>query len=103
MGIYDNLKVLCKEQNKTIQEMENDLGFTRGSAYKFNAHAPSVDKVMKMADYFCVSMEKVMGVESEENHDVNLLVETIKKCDDPSATARRLLSYYHFMAEEDKK
>lgn len=41
----------------TIKELERNLGFSNGSIAKWEKSFPSVDKVMKVADYFGVTAE----------------------------------------------
>lgn len=45
LPIYDNIKTACKEKNITISTLEEELGFARGSVYKWEKHCPSVDKL----------------------------------------------------------
>lgn len=58
--MYKKIKELCKQKGKSINQLEQDLGFTRGSIYKWNIHKPSVLKVKYVADYFEVSVESLI-------------------------------------------
>lgn len=47
--IYENVKEACEKRGKTIKALEEELGFPRGSIYKWNTNVPSVVKVSKVA------------------------------------------------------
>ena len=42
------------------------MGFARGSLSKIDDHKPSMARVKKLADYFNVPMEYILGVEESE-------------------------------------
>jgi transcriptional regulator with XRE-family HTH domain len=53
--------------NISINRLEKECGLTRGSMAKWDKHAPSPDKVKKVADYFHVSVEYLLyGQKGEE-------------------------------------
>ena len=66
MGIYDNVKHLCRNTGKRILDLEMDLGFPRSSISKWNENIPSVLKVKKVADYFGVTMEELLEEKQPE-------------------------------------
>ena len=47
MGIYDNIRLLCRDKGRKISELETELGFPRSSIAKWNENIPSVLKVKK--------------------------------------------------------
>jgi len=61
MGIFDVVKKLCEERNISISSVERDLDFGRGSLYKMETSSPSGDKISKIADYFGVSTDFILG------------------------------------------
>lgn len=46
--------------------MERDTSLTPNSVYRWDASFPSVDKVMKVADYFGVSVDYLTGASGEK-------------------------------------
>ena len=58
--IYQNLKRICKCKGIRISKMEHDLGFTRGSLYKWGSTNPSIVKAKAVADYLNVSLEALL-------------------------------------------
>lgn len=67
IGIYDRIKELCKQNNISVLKMETDLDFTSGTVSKWNKHKPSYDRICKVADYFNVSVEYILGEEQKES------------------------------------
>ncbi|MEK3788785.1 helix-turn-helix domain-containing protein [Paenibacillus sp. FSL K6-1230] len=60
MSIVENIRVLCKEANTSIPKLEKGLGFGNGAIYNWDKNSPSIDKMQKVADYFNVSIERVL-------------------------------------------
>lgn len=69
MLTYDTIKKLCKENGIAVTALEKELGFARGSLCKINTNKPSMEKVRKLADYFNVSVDKLLnGTETAANY-----------------------------------
>lgn len=61
--LYQRIKQLCSEKGITINKLENDLGVGVSSIQKWKvSKSPSVDKVVKVADYFDVSVDYLLGI-----------------------------------------
>lgn len=61
MSILGRIGELRKRHEKlSINKLEHECGLTRGSMAKWDDHAPSPDKVKKVADYFNVSVEYLL-------------------------------------------
>lgn len=58
--MLENIQRLCEQRNVTIAQLERDLGFGRGSVYKWDKNSPSIDKVQKVAEYFGVSTDYLL-------------------------------------------
>lgn len=50
MAIYEKVKFACKEKGISVSELENDLGFSRSTVYKWDTNIPSVEKVKAVAE-----------------------------------------------------
>ena len=61
MTLYERIKELSRERHITIAELENHLEFRNGSMRRWDLHQPSVDKLQKVADYFDVSTDYLLG------------------------------------------
>ena len=61
MGLRDVIKDLTVQKKISVAELERTLGFGNGSISKWNRQSPSVDKLNKVADYFDVSVDYLLG------------------------------------------
>lgn len=60
--LYQRVKTLCERNGISISKLENELGFGNASIKKWaGASSPSVDKIMKVATYFDVSIDYLLG------------------------------------------
>lgn len=60
MSLVENIQSLCETRGISIPKLEKELGFGRGSIYKWDKNSPSIDKVQKVADYFRVPLDRVI-------------------------------------------
>ena len=58
---FERLKYLMKENNVTFAQLERTLGLSNGSMARWEKSSPSVEKVQKVADYFNVSVDYLLG------------------------------------------
>ena len=58
--IYQNIKSIADSQKVSIRKIEQDTGITLGSIYHWNDVKPSVDKVVKVANYLGVTVEELI-------------------------------------------
>lgn len=58
--IYQNIKSIADSQKVSIRKIEQDTGITLGSIYHWNDVKPSVDKVVKVANYLGVTVEDLL-------------------------------------------
>lgn len=65
----ENLKDLINEKGKSLRKIGNDSGFTSGqlSEYTHGAY-PTVEKAIKLANYFDCSLDYMFGITEERNY-----------------------------------
>ena len=61
MNIVDKIRALCSERTITIAELERNLGLGAGTVSRWDARVPGIDKVQKVAEYFDVSTDYLLG------------------------------------------
>lgn len=60
--LYLRIKELCSRKNITISKLESELGFGNSSIKKWEkSSSPSIDKILKVAKYFDVSIDYLLG------------------------------------------
>lgn len=70
MDIVKKIQILCKENNITVGILEKRAGFSKGAIYKWHNSSPTVDGLMKIADYFNVSLDYLCD-RNEESIEIN--------------------------------
>lgn len=74
-NLYQRIKELCETRGINITKLENELGFGAASIGKWkNSISPSVDKVVKVANYFNVSVDYLVGRTNLTNPISDLIV-----------------------------
>lgn len=71
--VYERIKSLCVKKGITIAKLEADLGFGNSSIKKWEkSSSPSIDKIVKVASYFDVSTDYLLGRSDFEKsiHDI---------------------------------
>lgn len=65
---YDIYAALCKEKNKKPSAVAEELGINKSnvSNWKNNGYTPRGDALQRVADYFNVSTDYLLGVEPKE-------------------------------------
>lgn len=61
MTLVDNIKRLCEQAGISISKLGTDLGFGNGAIYNWDKSSPSVDKILKVANYFNVSVDLILS------------------------------------------
>lgn len=67
MTICERIKSICEEQGITIYRVEKDCGFGNGSIMKWENSSPKVENVIKVANYFDVSTDYLLGLADKPN------------------------------------
>lgn len=61
MNLVQRIRNLCNSQNLTFAELERILGFSNGQIRRWEKTKPGIDKIQKVADYFDVSVDYLLG------------------------------------------
>lgn len=60
--VYDRVKTLCDKTGISLNKLEQNLGFGSSTIRKWgNLSYPSIDKIVKVANYFGVSTDYLVG------------------------------------------
>lgn len=63
MNTLERIQELCKIKGINPTKLENELGLGKGTLYKWDKSFPNTDKISKVADYFDVSVDYLLGRE----------------------------------------
>lgn len=59
--LVNNIRSICKEQKVQISQLEKDLGFGAGLVSRWTKTDPSLSKVVEVAKYLNVSVDRLIG------------------------------------------
>ena len=59
--LVERIKKLCNASGISIPKLEEKLGFGAGTISKWKKSAPGSDKLLKVAEYFQVSTDYLLG------------------------------------------
>lgn len=71
MSLVDRIKLQARDQHLSLAELERRLDLSQGSIRKWDDSSPSFDKVEKVADFFNVSTDYLVGRESYEEMKIS--------------------------------
>lgn len=61
MNLLERIKKLAKQKDISIYQLEEEIDIGRNTIYQWNKRTPSADKLQKVADYFNVSTDYLLG------------------------------------------
>ena len=61
MDTFDRIQELCDTKGITISALERELGFGKGLIRTWRTGSPSSDKLEKVADFFGVTLDQLVG------------------------------------------
>ena len=68
--LFNNIKTLCDEKGIKITNLEKELGFGGGIISRWGNNAdPSLSKIVDIADYFNVTIDELIGRNSNKQHN----------------------------------
>lgn len=66
MITFERIKELAKKQGKSLNKVEEDLGYGKNVLYRLKNSNPSTERLQEIADYFNVSVDYLLGREERE-------------------------------------
>ena len=70
MDIYERVQYLAKNQGLSVRELGNKLNIGPTTLYKWKKRTPKSDILIKVADYFGVSTDYLLG-RSDDKYDLS--------------------------------
>lgn len=67
MTTFERIKKLARKRDVTLQKVASDLGFGESTLYKWKNQTPNGEYLSKVADYFHVSVDYLLGREDEKS------------------------------------
>lgn len=64
MTLVDKIRTLARQQDMSLPQLEIELGLGNGTISRWKSASPNTEKLQKIADYFNVSMDYLLGREN---------------------------------------
>ncbi|HFI0844755.1 TPA: helix-turn-helix domain-containing protein, partial [Streptococcus suis] len=97
---FEKIKELCRKQGISLNQLEEKLGFSQNYIYSMKKGNPKVENLQKIADYFNVSTDYLLG------RTDNPRIASDEKSDKLDTAETQLVAAFrnqtHNMTEEDK-
>lgn len=68
MSVLYKIKDLANEKGVSLSELERSIGISNGSISKWEKSSPKADTLQKVADYFNVSVDYLLGRTNKRNY-----------------------------------
>lgn len=65
MDLYEKIKELAAQKNISIRQLEEKLGFANATIRRWKNQNPGADKIAKVAKYFNVSVDYLLGLDDK--------------------------------------
>ncbi|EDN7878455.1 TPA: helix-turn-helix domain-containing protein [Listeria monocytogenes] len=98
MTVFDRVKKLADSQKISLKELALRLGMGENSIYRWKDKTPTTENLLKVADYFNVSLDFLLGRSSDIS-----IIETIAAHIDQNATEKELQEIINFIEEKQKQ
>ena len=66
MTLFERIKSLASQRDKSMKEVALELGFSENLFYRWKTTEPKARDLQKVADYFDVSVDYLLGREERE-------------------------------------
>ncbi|MBL3717299.1 hypothetical protein GHK52_10945, partial [Lactococcus garvieae] len=110
MSFYERLQSLAKEKKKSFNQIEKDLELPKNTLYHTKKYTPQGDKLSKLAEYFGVTTDYLLGVaeakysvsseselsqlnETNQKRATNIIEKLLKE-QKPPVTSEELFPYH---------
>ena len=83
MTLVDRIRALANQRDMSLPQLEVELGLGNGTISRWKTSSPNTDKLQKIADYFKVSMDYLLGRETtlskKAQNDINEILSSTEE------------------------
>ncbi|MGX7387597.1 helix-turn-helix domain-containing protein [Carnobacterium divergens] len=104
MSLLERVKYLANKQKISLKELALKLGMGESAIYKWDKSAPSTDNLQKVADYFGVSTDYLLGRDEPEIIEDDKLKVIASHIDDDVTEddMEEILNFIEFIKNKNK-
>lgn len=100
--IVEKIRSLANKKGMSLPILESELGLGNGTISRWSKSAPNTDKLSKVADFFDVPMDYLLGREDDDTDEDFLILSRNAKKLSPKQR-KQLLAVAKVMFEEEFK
>ena len=81
MSLVKRISLLCNERDTTFAEVERKSGLSNGSIRRWDTNTPSTNKLQKIAEYFNISTDYLLGTipfKDEDEEKTSISIASVK-------------------------
>lgn len=71
MSIVDKIRALANQKGMSLPDLEVEIGLGNGTISRWRNSSPNTDKIQKVADYFNVSVDYLLGRDEKDTKILN--------------------------------
>lgn len=98
--LFDKVKELAKKQGKSLKQVAEDIGLSENALYKWKTQSPKAETLQKVADYFNVTTDYLLG---RNNTPMNATNYEVAELDKMLSNDAQLTYASETITEEDKE
>ena len=102
MTTFERIKKLADSRKISLQELATRLGFSENLIYRWKTAAPKTEYLEKVADYFHVSVDYLLGREDDLKNSGPIDLTEIANSDDDAVWDKLVSSGGRPLTEKDK-
>lgn len=72
MSLIDRIRTLANQHDMSLPNLESELGLGNGTISRWKNSSPNTDKLSKVADYFNVSVDYLLGRELTDKDEKDI-------------------------------
>lgn len=107
MEFYQRLQMLAKEEGLSLNELEEELGYSKNTLYHYKSKQPTAQKLIEIAGYFDVSIDFLLGKSnhrtiSRDLEDNKKIIERLKKGKNVFELDEAIADWFYYLKNEDR-
>nr|DAO13591.1 MAG TPA: repressor protein [Caudoviricetes sp.] len=71
--IYDRIKFLANKRKISLNQVEEQMGYSKNTLYKLKYQKPGAERLEQLADYFNVTTDYLLGREKAEEDPTQMM------------------------------
>ena len=83
--LVERIKELSEKRGENLKAVAQKLGFSENAFYKWNSQSPKAENLQKVADYFNVSVDYLLG----RTNDIDFIRREVETGDSDIRTLQR--------------